>query len=191
MTIKDPAVYSFKPKEDPEVTLFCAPQALCTSPSSLLTTDKRVYMCVCVCVCVSVHVYLCASRPAEKHSQGDPAPTAACVCVSVPLISRSLYLSPSDSHQHVSPSVQGQVVRSGEAAVTVCALKGLDPCVFPVMPRQLIRAGKLPRAAIPGAFVWLFPWREREQTQHMLNTLSLAVLHIQSYTANFQWDLHI
>lgn len=55
MTIKDPAVYSLQAKEDPEETLFCAPQALCTSPSSLLTTDDSV--CVRVCVCVFVWVY--------------------------------------------------------------------------------------------------------------------------------------
>lgn len=55
------------------------------------------------------------------------------------------------------------MVRSGEASVTVCALEGFHSRVFPVMPRQLIRAGKLPRAAVPGAFVWLFPWRPRQR----------------------------
>lgn len=56
------------------------------------------------------------------------------------------------------------MVGPGEASVTVRALEGLDAGVFPVMPRQLVRAGKLPRAAVPGAFVWLFPWgRETER----------------------------
>ena len=58
------------------------------------------------------------------------------------------------------------MVGSGEAAVTVCTLEGLHPCVFSVMPRQLVGAGELPRAAVPGAFVWLFPCRERQETQH-------------------------
>lgn len=53
--------------------------------------------------------------------------------------------------------MQGQVVGAGEAAVAVRALERFHTRVLPVVPRQLVRAGKLPRAAVPGALVWLFP----------------------------------
>ena len=52
--------------------------------------------------------------------------------------------------------MQGPVVRSGEAAIAVRTLEGFHPGVFPVVPRQLVGAGELPRAAVPGALVWLF-----------------------------------
>lgn len=167
------------------MTLFCAPQALCTfihqsslSPSSLLMKDEGMCASVSVrgCECDSVCVCVCASRPAENIHREIPLPwlpVYACECVSFrwPL-HLSLYHAPSDSHQHVSPSVQGQVVRSGEAAVTVCTLEGLHPCVFPVMPRQLIRAGELPGATVPGTLVWLFTWKGSQKTQSMFSRIS-------------------
>lgn len=58
-------------------------------------------------------------------------------------------------HHDVPPAVQGQVVRAREAAVTVRAAEGLDACVLAEMPGELVRAGKLPGAAFPGAFVRL------------------------------------
>lgn len=62
------------------------------------------------------------------------------------------------SDQHVSATMQGQMVWAGKASVAVPALKGFDPCVFAVMPCQLVRAGELPCAAVPGALVWLLTW---------------------------------
>lgn len=98
----------------------------------------------------------CVSRPAENSHREILLPRLPAFLPPIVL----LLLSPSlsrVSHQHVPPPVQGQVVGPGEAAVTVCALEGLDPRVFPVVPRQLIGPRKLPRAAVPRAFVWLFP----------------------------------
>lgn len=51
--------------------------------------------------------------------------------------------------------MQGQVVGAGEAAVAVRAAEGFDACVLAEVPRQLVRAGELPGAAFPGAFVGL------------------------------------
>lgn len=51
--------------------------------------------------------------------------------------------------------MQSQVIRAGEAALTVWTLERFDSCVFAEMPCQLIRPGKLPRAALPHALVRL------------------------------------
>lgn len=52
--------------------------------------------------------------------------------------------------------VQGQVVRPGEAPITVGALEGLGARVFSVVSRQLVRPREPPLAAVPGAPVRLF-----------------------------------
>ena len=51
--------------------------------------------------------------------------------------------------------VQGQVVRPGEAPITVGALEGLGARVFSVVSRQLVRAGKPPLTAVPRTSVGL------------------------------------
>lgn len=56
----------------------------------------------------------------------------------------------------VSAAVEGEVVRAGEAAVTVAAFEWFNTGVFAVMPCQLVRASELPCAVIPRALVWLF-----------------------------------
>lgn len=56
----------------------------------------------------------------------------------------------------MSAAVESEVVRAGEAAVTVAAFERFDACVFTVMSRQLVRACKLPCTVIPCALVWLF-----------------------------------
>ena len=55
----------------------------------------------------------------------------------------------------MSLEVERQMVTAGERSSTVDALEGLCPSVLPVVPRQLIRPGKLPAAPIPRASVWL------------------------------------
>ena len=51
--------------------------------------------------------------------------------------------------------VQGQVVAAGERPRAEVALEGLGPRVLPVVPRQLVRPGKLPAAPVPCALVRL------------------------------------
>lgn len=53
-------------------------------------------------------------------------------------------------------AVERQVIRAGEAAVTVCTLEWLHSRVLAVMPRQFIGSSKLPGAAFPGTFVGFF-----------------------------------
>ena len=55
----------------------------------------------------------------------------------------------------MSLEVERQMVTSGERPSAVGALEGLCPRVLPVVPRQLVRPGKLPAAPIPRASVWL------------------------------------
>ena len=55
----------------------------------------------------------------------------------------------------MSLHVQGQVVAAGERPRAEVALEGLRPRVLAVVPRQLVGAGKLPAAAVPGALVRL------------------------------------
>ena len=69
----------------------------------------------------------------------------------------------SASHQEVALLVQSQVVGTGEAALTVGALKRFDACVLAEVSRQFVRAGKLPCAALPHALVGLLACRERGQ----------------------------
>lgn len=55
----------------------------------------------------------------------------------------------------MSATVEGEVVRAGEAAVTVAAFERFDAGVFAVMSCQLVRASELPCAVIPRTLVWL------------------------------------
>ena len=55
----------------------------------------------------------------------------------------------------MSLHVQGQVVAAGERPGAEVALEGLRPRVLAVVPRQLVGAGKLPAAAVPGALIRL------------------------------------
>lgn len=61
----------------------------------------------------------------------------------------------------MSAAVEGEVVRAGEAAVTVAAFEWFNPGVFAVMPCQFVRASELPCAVIPRALVWLFTWERK------------------------------
>ena len=49
--------------------------------------------------------------------------------------------------------VQGKVVRSGEAPVTLLALERFQAGVLAVMSGQLVRAGKAPLATVPRTLV--------------------------------------
>ena len=49
----------------------------------------------------------------------------------------------------VSLHVERQMVGSAEASVTLGTLEWFDPCVFPVMSRQLVRPSKAPLTALP------------------------------------------
>ena len=53
--------------------------------------------------------------------------------------------------------MKGEVIRPGEGTLTVGALERLDASVLAVVTGQLIRAGKLPGASLPGTFIWLLP----------------------------------
>ena len=57
----------------------------------------------------------------------------------------------------VTFEVEGEVVRPGKRSVAHLASVGSDPGVFPHVPAQLVRAGELPAAALPGADVRLLP----------------------------------
>lgn len=59
--------------------------------------------------------------------------------------------------------VQGQVVRSGEGARAHGALEGLSPRVLPVVARQLVRTGEAPVTVFPRAPVGLLTWRRGEK----------------------------
>ena len=58
---------------------------------------------------------------------------------------------------HVLLDVQGEVVRSGEGPLAHLALVRPDPGVLPRVSTQLVRAGELPAAALPGAHIGLLP----------------------------------
>lgn len=60
-------------------------------------------------------------------------------------------------------AVERQVIRAGEAAVTVCTLEWLHSRVLAVMPRQFIGSSKLPGAAFPGTFVGFFSWEKQKK----------------------------
>lgn len=60
-------------------------------------------------------------------------------------------------------AVERQVIRAGEAAVTVCTLEWLHSRVLAVMPRQFVGSSKLPGAAFPGTFVGLFSWEKQKK----------------------------
>ena len=49
----------------------------------------------------------------------------------------------------MSLEVERQMVTAGERPSAVGALEGLCPRVLPVVPRQLVRPGKLPAAPVP------------------------------------------
>lgn len=55
----------------------------------------------------------------------------------------------------VSLHVKSEVVRAGEAAVTLPTLEGLHPRVFPVVAGQLVGPGEVPAATVPLALVRL------------------------------------
>ena len=57
----------------------------------------------------------------------------------------------------VAFEMKGEVVRSGECSVALFAGVRPDPGVFPRVSTQLVRSGKLPAAALPGAHVGLLP----------------------------------
>lgn len=60
---------------------------------------------------------------------------------------------------HVPLHVEGEVVGAGESPLTEVALEGPVPCVLAVVAGQLIRAGKFPATAFPGAVVGLLACR--------------------------------
>lgn len=60
---------------------------------------------------------------------------------------------------HVPLHVEGKVVGTGESPLAEVALEGPVPCVLAVVAGQLIRAGKFPATAFPGAVVGLLTCR--------------------------------
>lgn len=66
-------------------------------------------------------------------------------------------------HHDVAPSVQGEVVGAGEGAVALSASERLDARVLAKVPRQLVRPGEAPGAALPGAVVRLFSCRRQQR----------------------------
>lgn len=53
--------------------------------------------------------------------------------------------------------MKGQMIGSGEAAVTMGTFERLAARVFSIMTGQFIGSREAPFASIPGAFVWLLP----------------------------------
>lgn len=87
----------------------------------------------------------------------------------------------------MSAAVEGEVVRAGEAAVTVAAFERFNTGVFAVMPRQLVRASELPCAVIPRALVWLFTrvctsvgFKMRALGVNLITALKLAPVNASS-----------
>lgn len=62
---------------------------------------------------------------------------------------------------HVSFHVQGQMIRTWEAAITIAALERFCSCVFAIMTCKLIAPCKSPFAALPRALVGLLTCNER------------------------------
>ena len=61
----------------------------------------------------------------------------------------------------VSLHVERQMVGSAEASVTLGTLEWFDPCVFPVMSRQLVRPSKAPLTALPRTPVRLLTCKQK------------------------------
>lgn len=103
---------------------------------------------------------LLAGKAGEGASLRSPAPSSPLSEPArlLPLL-QPTGLGQPPSHHDVPPAMQGQVVGAGEAAVTVRAAEGLDARVLPEVPGQLVRASKLPGAALPGALVGLLSCR--------------------------------
>lgn len=59
------------------------------------------------------------------------------------------------------------MVGAGEAAATGEALEGFGSCVLPIVPGQLVGAGKAPVAAFPRALVGLLTCQEELQVTGM------------------------
>lgn len=62
---------------------------------------------------------------------------------------------------HVSFHVQGQMIRTWEAAITIAALEGFCSCVFAIMTCKLIAPCKSPFTALPRALVGLLTCNDR------------------------------
>jgi len=52
--------------------------------------------------------------------------------------------------------VQGQMIGSRKASITILAFERFTSGVFSEMPSQLVTSSKPPLATIPRTFVWLF-----------------------------------
>lgn len=59
--------------------------------------------------------------------------------------------------------VQREMIATGERALAEVALEGLLAGVLAVVPRQLVRAGELPRAALPCALVRLLSCKQNHR----------------------------
>lgn len=63
---------------------------------------------------------------------------------------------------HVSLHVQSEVVGSGEGPFTQVTLERPVSGVLPEVTRELVRASKLPAAALPAAVVWFLSCKHTE-----------------------------
>lgn len=73
--------------------------------------------------------------------------------------------------------VQRQVVGAREAALAVAAAERLGAGVLAVVPRQLVRPGEAPLAALPGALVRLLAWNQPQTPiSHIIITPTCYIL---------------
>ena len=96
--------------------------------------------------------------------------------------------------------VQGEVIRPRELSATQVALERLltcnnkcwcqtwdrggemltPTCMFPVVPGQLIRPGKLPRAALPRALIRLLPSVGPGKPQSYMCTVDITLFFVKN-----------
>lgn len=69
---------------------------------------------------------------------------------------------PAAAAVEVAPRVLGQVVAAHEAALAHSAGEPLLPRVRAAVAGQLVRAGKMPPAALPATAEWLLTWQQKK-----------------------------
>ena len=85
----------------------------------------------------------------------------------------------------MSLHVEGEVITARELPLAEMALEGLGTSVLPVVPRQLVRPGKLPAAPVPRALVRLLPrvgplvrLQVRALCVHLVAAGKVAAMHL-------------
>ena len=85
----------------------------------------------------------------------------------------------------MSLHVEGEVITTRELPLAEVALEGLGAGVLPVVPRQLVRPGKLPAAPVPRALIRLLSrvcplvrFQVRALCVHLVATGKVAAVYL-------------